>query len=157
MKRGLYILFGLIVLLAISYFYIYPKLTQPQSTEFKDVVISLERTGCYGTCPSYQLTVYGDGKVVYNGINHVKKKGLRRSRISQNQVMELVTEIKDIDYFSLRDSYDAPIEDKSSVITSATIDGQTKKVVDLYSAPKELIELENNIDKITDSSKWVGK
>ncbi|MBC2663655.1 energy transducer TonB [Novosphingobium flavum] len=29
----------------------------------EDVEITLERTACFGTCPDYQVTIRGDGKV----------------------------------------------------------------------------------------------
>ena len=32
-----------------------------------DTVITLERTACFGTCPIYTITIYGDGRVVYDG------------------------------------------------------------------------------------------
>lgn len=40
----------------------------------RTVVITLQRTVCYGSCPEYKLTIFSDGRVLYEGIRNVKKK-----------------------------------------------------------------------------------
>ena len=158
MKQKILIIVGILALVAVSYFYLYPKLTQPpKPTEFKDVTITLERTGCFGTCPTYILSIYGDGRVVYNGKYFVKTKGIQNFQISQDKVRELVNEFYRIGYFSLQDKYDAPVTDLPTTTTSITIDGKTKKVVNYYGAPKNLGELENKIDEITNTKILIGK
>ena len=97
MKQRFLIIIGIIALLAAFYFYLYPKLTQPlKQSEYKEVVITLERTLCYGLCPNYKLTIFGDGKVVYEGKNFVKVTGIQTAQISQNKVKELVDEFNQI-------------------------------------------------------------
>ena len=158
MKQRFLIIIGIIALLAAFYFYLYPKLTQPlKQSEYKEVVITLERTLCYGLCPNYKLTIFGDGKVVYEGKNFVKVTGIQTAQISQNKVKELVDEFNQIGYFSLRDEYTEKVTDLPTTITSIIIDGKTKKIVNYYGAPKKLNELENKIDEITNSKNWVGK
>jgi hypothetical protein len=46
-----------------------------------DAVITLERTVCYGTCPSYKVTLTGDGTVVYEGQNFVRVQGRQEKKI----------------------------------------------------------------------------
>ena len=158
MKQKFPIIIGIVVLLVASYFYLYPKLIQPpKPTEFKDVIITLERTACYGFCPAYKLTIYGDGKIVYDGKYFVKTKGVQNSQIPTDKVKGLVDEFYKIDYFSLQDKYYAPVTDLPTTTTAITIDGKTKKVVNYYGAPEKLSELENIIDEITNSKKWIGK
>ena len=161
MKKKILITVGVVVLLVasyFSYFYLYPKLIQPpKPTGYKDVIITLERTSCYGICPDYKLTMYGDGRVVYEGKRFVKVTGTQTAQISQDKVEEIVNEFYQTDYFSLRDEYTASITDLPTTVTSISIDGKTKKVVDYYGAPEKLNELENKIDEITNSKSWVGK
>src|SRR5436305_2696176 len=79
-----------------------------------DTLITLQRTGCYGTCPSYALTITADGTVVFNGTAYWVKKesimfgeryGITMSKISQEQMLQLISEFEKANYFSLRDSY----------------------------------------------------
>ena len=52
-----------------------PDLSSLSDADLKTVTIQLERTGCYGTCPGYSVTIHGDGRVEYNGKSHVKEIG----------------------------------------------------------------------------------
>ena len=60
--------------------------------EGDDVVITLERTPCFGTCPVYTLAVQGDGTVVYEGKDFVKTKGIMEISIPQAKIDQLVKE-----------------------------------------------------------------
>jgi len=139
-----------------SYFYLFPKLVQTsKTTEYKNVVITLERTACYGTCPDYRLTIYGDGRIVYEGKKFVEVTGLQTAQLSQDKIKQLINEFSRIDYFSLKDEYTESVPDLPTTITSITINGKAKKVVNYHGAPKKLDELENKIDEITNSKSWV--
>ena len=49
----------------------------PVPSNINTVVITLERTTCFGVCPVYTLTIYGDGRVVYEGTRFVRTEGER--------------------------------------------------------------------------------
>src|SRR5947209_8490280 len=51
-------------------------------------VATLERTGCYGECPVYRLTVSSDGSVVYVGTRWVKTLGKKQYKITDAQLAE---------------------------------------------------------------------
>jgi len=119
------------------------------------LVITLERTGCFGFCPAYSLTIYGDGVVEYEGHYFVAVKGNQTANIAAEQVQRLLTSAIEIKYFNLADEYYAPIEDVPTYTTSITVDGTTKKIVDYAGAPDRLREFENMIDDVAGSDKWV--
>lgn len=121
-----------------------------------DVVITMYRSVCYGACPVYSLTIYGNGTVVYEGEMYVKVTGEQTSEISQEKIQEIVDEFYRIDYFSLDDVYDLPITDIPHTIASIRINGKYKSIYNRAGAPKELKELENRIDEITNSKQWVS-
>src|SRR3954466_9301949 len=115
-----------------------------------NIVITIERTRCYGDCPVYSAQIYADGAVVYTGKMFVKETGERRFKIPQEKVQELIKEFERVDYFSLKDKYDADekgmiVTDLPTTTTSLCLDGRTKKVVNYYGAPKKLFELEDKI------------
>ena len=132
---------------------------QNNTSNLDGVVITLERTACFGTCPVYTLTINGDGTVIYEGKDFVKTGGRAETAISQDKVKQLISEFEKVDYFSLNDSYtERTITDAQTVITSITIDGKTKTIEHYYgdfSAPKQLTELEDKIDEIVDSGQWI--
>ena len=49
-------------------------ITNPTENVFSDLVITLERTACHGTCPIYKLTIEGNGTVIYEGQDFVQVK-----------------------------------------------------------------------------------
>ena len=125
----------------------------------KDLVITLERTMCFGTCPVYKVAISGDGAVVYSGEAHVKVVGSRKIQIDEQKMKQLISLFKKIDYFSLKDNYDTyDVTDFPWAITSLSIEGRTKKVRHYHGdryAPEELTELENNIDEIVNTKQWI--
>ena len=131
----------------------------PEPDNIKEIVITLERTRCFGVCPAYTLTIYGDGRVVYDGKDFVRVEGARTANIGEESISRLVTEFQNIDYFSLDDSYEEfNATDMPSAITSITINGKTKTIRHYHgdlSAPKKLTELENKIDQIVNTDQWI--
>ncbi|MFC2045340.1 DUF6438 domain-containing protein [Chloroflexota bacterium] len=131
----------------------------PTPGNLEDVMITLERTVCFGACPVYKLTIYGDGTVIYEGIEFVKIEGTVTSTINEDKIRQLVSAFREIDYSSLNDSYEEFMAtDMPYAITSITIDGKTKTVRHYhgdFSAPEELTQLENKIDEIVSSDQWV--
>ena len=125
----------------------------PQSLD--GAIISIERTVCFGSCPDYELTIYGNGTVIYEGRNFVAVTGMRTSTIPVQDVRGLVTEFYKINYFSLKDEYTAQVTDLPTTTTSIKIDGRFKQVVDYYGAPEALRQLEERIDRVANSAVWV--
>lgn len=132
---------------------------EPETTG-QDVQITLERTACFGTCPVYTITIYGDGSIVYDGRNFVDAMGEQFSTISPQAVADLVQAMTDIGYFDLADSYtNYYVTDMPSVLTSLTVDGKTKHIERYMgdeAAPLSLVEIEVMIDTITNSEQWTG-
>lgn len=129
--------------------------TFPSNYDINNVEITLERTECFGTCPIYSLSIFGNETVIYNGQKNVVVKGIKTSQISQDKIIELINEFKTIDYFCLNDSYAAPYTDAPSTITSIAIDGKTKKISDYGKSLDKLAELENKIDEISGANVWI--
>ncbi|HZE77991.1 MAG TPA: DUF6438 domain-containing protein [Nitrososphaeraceae archaeon] len=123
-----------------------------------NVAITLERNACFGICPIYSLKVFGNGTVVYNGERFVNITGQKISTIPHQKVRELLEEFYKINYFGLNDTYNKIVKtDQPTVNTSINITGVYKSVFDNYGsiAPQGLRLLENKIDEITNSSKWI--
>lgn len=133
----------------------------------QDTLITLERTPCYGTCPSYKLTISADGSVLFEGRRFVKKIGTAESRISQEALRELTERFDKINYFDLRNRYDNPGDgckdwttDGPSAITSITINGKSKSVRHYYGCRGievlvELKKIEQAIDDAVNTAQWI--
>jgi uncharacterized protein DUF6438 len=98
-------------------------------------VITLRRTACFGPCPVYKLTIFADGRVLYEGISQVKKKGKAKGRISSAKLEELIEEFENIYYFNLKDAYTPgtnacpqSVTDMPSAVTSLARNGKSKTI-----------------------------
>lgn len=132
----------------------------PVPTNIANVYITMERQACKGQCPVYSLMIYGTGSAVFQGVENVERIGGAQTSVSNEKIEQLVSEFLKIDFFSLEDSYEEHvITDAPTVITSITIDGQTKTVKHYHgdtNAPEELTELENTIDEILNIDQLIG-
>jgi hypothetical protein len=132
-----------------------------QSKSKSEILITIERTSCFGSCPVYSAKIYADGTVVYKGTEFVKVKGKKQYNISQERIKTLIEEFQKINYFSLKDKYDADengmsITDQPTTITSISLDGKQKSVVNYYCAPKELEKLEEKIESLANLDEFIG-
>ena len=133
------------------------ELYTPKSLD--DIIITLERTICCGRCPVYKLTIFGDGSVVYNGLEFVAVTGRHAANISKDTVKQLIAAFKNSEFFSLNNDYvEFMGTEDPFAITSLTINGKKKRVRHYhgdYSAPRQLKILEDEIDKLVCSDRWV--
>lgn len=133
----------------------------------RTVVITLQRTVCYGTCPEYKLTIFTDGRVLYEGISSVKTKGKAWGRITRAQLEELILHFQNIYYFNLADSYTPgtkvcpqSMTDMPAATTSLTRNGKSKTIIHYHGCRgltvlDLLTALENKIDEAVGVKKWV--
>ena len=133
--------------------------TEKETVDLDSVIITLERTACYGFCPIYTLTIHGNGTVQYEGEDYVETVGKAETVISREKVEKLISEFENINYDSLEDSYtEKTITDAPSVITSITRNGKTKTIEHYhgdFNTPEKLTALEDKIDEIVNSDQWV--
>ncbi|MEP7049721.1 MAG: DUF6438 domain-containing protein [Pseudomonadota bacterium] len=122
-------------------------------------VAMLERTGCYGECPVYRLTVSSDGSVVYVGTRWVKAIGMKQYKISDAQLAELRAAFDRANFAQLHD-YDRVENTDDDWVLLSFYRGATPKRVRHYhgdnSAPLALSVLEDEFDRIVGSGRYVG-
>lgn len=124
------------------------------------VLISLQRTACFGRCPIYRVEIRGDGLVTYEGTRFVKVVGKRTRRISPAAVRRLAKRFEATGFFDLRDEYRAGMTDMPTQYVSIRIGDRSKLVIDYAGEqagmPHSVKELEAAIDRVAGVSAWVG-
>ena len=121
------------------------------------LLASLERTTCYGDCPYYEVKVYSNGVVTYNGRKNVEYLGLHKGVLSQEQIRQLLDKAKAVGYIYLANKY--PIKglgiiDFPVCITSVR-EGESKKMVyNRNDSPQRLIEFQDFFDELIEDVEW---
>ena len=124
------------------------------------VMITLARSGgCEGTCPGYKVSVGTDG-IVFEGSYKVAAAGKHTEKIDLDEVRALVREFIVADFFSMDPQYITEVTDIGSSTLSIEIDGHAKQVAndwgELVGMPGIIRELEDEVDTITRSERWVN-
>jgi Domain of unknown function (DUF6438) len=114
---------------------------------------------CMGTCPAYQLSIFGSGRVEFNGEAFVCEK---RPATAQIDPASIQTLLKGLDIVAFDRMPDYTREDATDAPTATvTLKRPTGlHVVRHYrgdnSAPRLLNWIEDRIDEVAGSAPWTG-
>lgn len=135
-------------------------LAHPQNIQ--SLNLQLSRGPCYGQCPSYTLTVHGDGLVEYVGHRYVKVKGPLNAKITEEQLRSILGRLDRARFFALDDRAFAWCFDTPSVSVSLSLDDSSKRVVSdagcvgaKSGVQAQFVQAADDIDSIVDSKRWV--
>jgi hypothetical protein len=122
------------------------------------IEISLRRTGCFGACPSYMVTITTEG-ITYEGFSYVIARGKHRDSVDVDEVRTLAQKFVAADFYSMDERYSADVTDNPTYVLSITIDGQKKKVMDYVGSwvgmPAVVTDLEEDVDRLAGTLRWV--
>jgi hypothetical protein len=127
--------------------------------------VSLERTPCYGSCPSYLVTITSTGDVTFEGRAFVDKKGVFHKKIDPGKFSVIVWELGRLRFWDLEKEYKFKmlpdgsrqfITDQPTKIISVVSTIRNKSVQDYYGAPAGLADLEHLIDVVANDSEFIG-
>jgi len=113
-----------------------------------ELIISLQRTACFGTCPIYKIEIYTDGSGTYTGTRFVENIGVSEFQLSKSDVNNILEYANKIGFSKLNDEYSEAITD----LPTTFIQIKDKRIRDYTGAPKKLKNLEKLIDQLYQKS-----
>lgn len=119
-----------------------------------DFSLNLYHQGCRGMCPDYRITVDAKGNATYNGRRAVEMMGMYTKVLEGKTVKGIVDLLKQAKFFEMEDVYGGGVADLPEIHTTVTMDGETKKVVDIRNAPQELKDLEAALETLVGTEGW---
>jgi ankyrin repeat protein len=122
------------------------------------IEITLQRTGCYGSCPGYTVTVSSDG-IVFEGRSFVVASGRHTDSAAAGDVQKLAKRFIAADFYSMDAEYRAAVTDNPTYVLSIDIDGR-KKVVEDYvgqweGMPAIITDFEQEVDAFARTERWI--
>ena len=141
-----------------------------------EVVITLVRSACYGSCPAYQVTIRGDGLVHFttgtspidavDGVHRqfarssgVLLPGTHEDRVPPEAVNTLLKQFEAADFWRLKDEYRYPVTDVPTQVVTLAVGDRSKTVVDYMGTragmPQAAADLEDAIDRVAGTDRWV--
>ncbi len=111
-------------------------------------IFTLEKTLCYGTCPTYKVVVFENDSLTYEGTKFVAKEGNISKKLPKGTVNQLVEKFRGVNFFKFQNQYTSSVTDFPTTYISFTDRGITKKIMDYYKAPDSLKQLETLISDL---------
>ena len=125
-----------------------------------EISLGLQRTMCYGSCPSFAFAVLNDGRASLTVGRFTEEvmgrhldEGKYKSTLPLIDIEQIVTYAEDNGYLKLNDRYD----DKRIMdlpVAISTINGKT--VFNRYNGP-DLDELYAKIEDLMSKANWIAK
>jgi hypothetical protein len=150
-RRALVVLFGAIALASCA----------PVETPASEgpIMITLQRTVCFGFCPAYTVRITGEGEVTYIGERFVNAVGERHATIPRADVERLLHRFEEAGFMQLRDEYRAHVTDLPTYTITLERNGRTKGVLDYggisAGMPAAVRDLQDEIDRVANTAQWV--
>ncbi len=140
------------------------------ATSATDTTVTLQRSTCYGTCPSYTVSVTSDGQVSFEGHVHVQT-GKASTRVAPERVANILAAVDQADFRSLKDSYvnqdDGCAQTRTDMpgVQITVADARGSKTVNFYygciggvadTVKPRIDQLARTIDQQLDTARWIG-
>lgn len=145
--------------------------TFPSNYPLSNVTITLEKRGCFGSCPKYRVEISGDGYLLLEELSE-PSLGTKAGEIEAKAFEELLRAFYKADFFSRKPEYSvipsmgvteygtvqslATTIDHGSNTTIGLTIGHCSKEINLhYGIPSVLRELTEMIDKTVETDAWL--
>jgi len=117
--------------------------------------ITIRRTGCFGTCPSYEMTLHRNGRAELNAQAYLPKLGKFNGEVHLRTYGRLCYMIESSHFSEMNSSYRANWTDDSTCIVTVT-SGATAKVVSDYGkvGPIQLWAIQQLLDAVKERTEW---
>jgi hypothetical protein len=141
--------------------------------DYSRLSIRLFRSNCLGDCPVYEVTIDGEGNVVFSTdeppwgshadrfgrVDGVLLGGVHRARIDRAALDALIARFRQARFFGLRREYTANISDIPGFQLTLTTGGRSHTVRDYggmeAGMPPAVSALEDAVDEAAGTARWV--
>jgi hypothetical protein len=132
-----------------------------------DTLIVLQRGACERRCAVYNIAIFADGSVIFDGRHYVRQAGLAKTTITREAVRQLLEEAMSLGFFQMKarygfgDTADCEMlrSDAPTAVLSISSDGMAKTIVHnqgcVGPTSEGLKKFEERIDKAVNSTRWV--
>jgi hypothetical protein len=127
------------------------------SEELRDEdFIAIERSTCFGPCPSYSVTIRANGLVSWEGRTNVTQTGTVNAQIPLDAAHAVIEKFRTAGFWTLCAKYDRLVTDVPTTITTLHIGDHQRSVSDrANAAPEWLRKLDYEAELLADVHRWI--
>lgn len=119
------------------------------------VILTYEKTPCFGACPSFTFTWYAAGNVAWEGKHFVERMGTHSGKLDRDKFARVLEVANRIGYYDLDDTYDNKLVTDLPATTTEIHTGEgLKRVTNRYQGPEALNELYQVLDALLQEVTW---
>lgn len=115
---------------------------------------SLERTPCFGSCPTYKVIILQDGSATYNGRRFAAREGKFTGHVDAAVMAQLAQMADKYGFYGMDAKYDRPVTDLPSVIIRINAGHGEKQVIGRVGSPQAFKEFTKEAEKLLDTVVW---
>lgn len=129
---------------------------QNSRNHFADsLAFGLQKTVCFGRCPTYELRIFESGYATYTGTANVARIGNFTGRVEGSLIDSLHTRAQDIGIMMMLDEYNNNlITDLPAAIFQVQIGGQKKMVYCRIQCPERLVDYGKYAEGLIEQIEW---
>ena len=128
---------------------------EPSESIEQKLVLQISTTPCFGECPVYDLSIFSNRVVTFNGKKFTKINGSQTGVITFDQYEKLLEKAKKAKLMEAEDVYDNPaITDLPSTKILFIQDGTKKSIVARYEVPENITKFIDYTYELMDQIKW---
>jgi len=117
----------------------------------EDVLISMEKEACFGSCPVYTFKIYKGGYCTFEGKQDSYKMGTHSLTLSKEKYKEVKNAFETANLFQYQDFYESNIPDLPTVKISYRKKDQVKSVTGKRERPDAVHKLQFILEEIAES------
>lgn len=87
------------------------KSLSPTEIKALPVVLKFTKSGCRGMCPSFDLMVYENGQMIFNGKRYTKQEGEATAQLTESELAKLKVDCQKADLYACEAEYGMRIMD----------------------------------------------
>lgn len=127
-----------------------------KDTELNDLdkVVSMSMGPCYGNCPVYTLTVYGNGIVAYEGERFTDRRGTHIRDIGRKALKMLKQELVAANLWEFPSAFKSQIPDLATVTIEYFDDGRSKVIRGKDGRPPQVLKIQELLEQIANEGEW---
>jgi hypothetical protein len=120
----------------------------------QDTMVEISKTACFGRCPVYTFTLYGDGTASFHGKRFVEPEGKHTRTYAADTVNAVFNELIKADLYQYEEEYTEEVTDLPTTYLSFQHEGKEKKIKMYFGFPDELKEIAARLEEVALSEGW---
>jgi hypothetical protein len=114
----------------------------------------IDRTPCFGQCPTYTVNIYQSGHAQMEGKKFFDYEGFFATKFSEDELIRIEKMAIESGYAKMNHVYDAPVTDLPSTTTILQTEQIHQWVYNRMNAPDELRKFEREMETIIKDKQW---